>query len=151
MKKLPNKAQWLNDTALQARVRSPSMRKLDDAIGAYEANPTPSNRVAVRNAFQNWKQHTGADWINSDRNRAPKFPITALDQALKADRQFTEADEIGIKEMIKSRERRIQEVFGNASLISAIWLAKAAFAAASTPPLPAAIVAVPAFMASRFT
>ncbi|GAA5263603.1 hypothetical protein ACOSOMT5_P0023 [Acidiphilium sp. MT5] len=131
MKKLPSKAQWLNDTALQARMRSPSMRKLDDAIGAYEANPTPSNRVAVRNAFQNWKQRTGADWINSDRNRAPKFPITALDQALKSDRQFTEADEIGIKEMIKSRERRIQEVFGNAHINLRIFQATQQVSAAA--------------------
>ncbi|HQT90073.1 MAG TPA: hypothetical protein PK677_16295 [Acidiphilium sp.] len=131
MTRLPSKAQWLADTEVKMRVRSLSLRALDSALGAYEANPSPTNRTAVRTAFQNWKRHVGANWIKSDRNRAPKFPITALDRALQADRKFTEVDEIGIREMIRSRERRIQEVFGNAQITLRMFQAKEQVSAAA--------------------
>ena len=84
MVNIPKHQQWLTDTSLGVlRPRSGPLKAVDDAIREYERAATQPNLFKVKNAFEDWKRFKGPHWRNSDRNRAPAFAITRLEDQLK--------------------------------------------------------------------
>ena len=89
---IPTKAQWLEWTNAKHKIRSLTLRKLDNAIGEYEKSPTPANEIAVRDAFMAWKREKGPDWAKSERNRYPYDAIINPNATLFRDLGLTEKD-----------------------------------------------------------
>jgi hypothetical protein len=116
MLNLPTKEQFQAETALRGKMRSSALRALDDALGAYQKNPGPMTEKAVRKAFTDWKRQKGENWLTSDRNMPPKFPITALDNELKKNLVFDEKEKAAIQELIRARNNSIQQIFANADI-----------------------------------
>ena len=84
MVNIPKHQQWLTDTSLGVlRPRSGPLKAVDDAIREYERAATQPNLFKVKNAFEDWKRSKGPNWRISDRNRAPAFAITRLEDELK--------------------------------------------------------------------
>jgi hypothetical protein len=84
MADIPKYQQWLTDTSLGVlRPRSGPLKAVDETIREYERAANQPNLFKVKNAFEDWKRFKGASWKTSDRNRAPAFAITRLDDQLK--------------------------------------------------------------------
>jgi len=59
------------------------LKSVDQAIREYERAATQPNLFKVKNAFEDWKRFKGPNWKISERNRAPAFAITRLEDQLK--------------------------------------------------------------------
>lgn len=113
---IPTSANWLATTELKFKIRSGALRKVDAAIAAYERTPGPGPEQAIRTAFVAWKQEKGADWAKSERNQAPSYPMTKLDEALHKDLGLSQAEKDALDFWKTQRAQNLQRVFADASI-----------------------------------
>jgi hypothetical protein len=111
----PKLRDWLAQTNLGAlHARSPQLRDLDAAIGAYETNKNPADREKflsrIRQALTVWgRTCQGGDARNSSRNK--DGAVTRLMDALTQQKQFTEADKRAFLWQEEQRRTRLEKIF----------------------------------------
>ncbi|HUA58089.1 MAG TPA: hypothetical protein VML19_05000 [Verrucomicrobiae bacterium] len=113
---IPTKTDWLSWTERKHKIRSMALRKVDDAIGAYGKSPGRQAELDIRKAFMAWKREKGPDWAKSERNQAPHFAITALDEALRKDLGMGPEELAALQVWKDERTKNIQRVFENATI-----------------------------------
>ncbi len=88
MAQIPSHMQWLDDTAVFGRTRSDFLKRVDQAIQAYNIHPSPAAKEAIKTALDRWRfeqSKQGKDWKTNARN--DKGAITNLYRALEGDRR----------------------------------------------------------------
>ena len=73
---------WLQRTSVFGRVRSFELKQIDEALKAYNQNPSDAGLKKVRVALAAWKAKEGAAWKISKRNASNA--VTDLDKRLAA-------------------------------------------------------------------
>lgn len=117
----PKLRDWLAQTNLGAMyVRSPQLRDLDAAIGAYENNKNAAEREKylsrIRQALQIWgRTCQGGDARNSSRNKGGA--VTRLMQSVAQQKQFTEADKQIFLWQEEERRKRVEAIFRGKSVL----------------------------------
>lgn len=113
---IPTLQQWLADTALRTP-RSSEMKAVDKAIENYNKSRTPENIGLIRVALAKWIKSKGPAWENSERNRAPKKPISRLVEitvAMKA--KLPPAERAALQVIVDNNKNVLYNTFKDARL-----------------------------------
>jgi hypothetical protein len=114
---IPTLPQWKADTELRTP-RSSAMKAVDKAIETYNLSRTPENLGKIRVALGKWAATKGGNWEQSERNKAPKRPITTLmDTVLALKARLPDEERAAVKFMISQQKTLLQRNFANASLL----------------------------------
>jgi hypothetical protein len=144
MADIPRYDEWMRATALGiTKPRSLSMRRVDSALEEFERHrndPRERRRrlSALRLALNEWIKETGPRWKDSERNKAPDFPVTSLYDALQQQPVFTPEDLEAFRYQEEKRRLRIKQIFAGKKIVwqafnapdeARVHLAKVAMAA----------------------
>jgi hypothetical protein len=120
---IPRYQDWMRSTALGlSKPRSLALRAVDSALQEYEKNErNPSARSKklseLRLALNEWVHEKGSGWRNSERNKAPGYPISSLYEALNSQPQFTPADIEAFRHQDIMRRLRIKQIFAGKKIV----------------------------------
>lgn len=72
MATIPSHATWMADTYSLTSPRSDLLKKVDEAVKAYEKSPGDAGKTAIKTALDRWRfdqSRQGKDWTKSVRNQ----------------------------------------------------------------------------------
>jgi hypothetical protein len=123
MAAIPTHSDWMQEKALGVtKPRSLALRRVDNALEEYEKHTrNPADRrkklTELRRALNEWIREKGAAWRNSERNKAPDFPVTALYEALQRQPVFTPEDLDAFRYQEQIRRLRIKRIFAGKKIV----------------------------------
>lgn len=115
---VPKYKDWMEQTGIMGKMRSGALRKLDDAIRAYEvSNGSKSSLDQVGAAYRAWRREKpGQGSENSDRNRPPHYPVTTISNFLSKSVTMSPEEQQAFKDMMEMRRETLRAAFSKATV-----------------------------------